>query len=108
MASSEMTATIELLESQAEKVLAEARAKAAEILRQANDEANRILASDLALEGVKTECSAIVEKARREAAKAVDEARSEAERMKARAQGQDGKKTQEIARRIEAAVRGAS
>jgi vacuolar-type H+-ATPase subunit H len=107
MASNEVTSDIASLESQAETVLSEARAKAAEILRAANQEATRILSEPLALDGVKAECAAIVEAAREQSRTSVRESAKEADHLKARTRGEGAKTFQTLVRKIESAVRGA-
>jgi vacuolar-type H+-ATPase subunit H len=63
----EITNSVEALEVEAEKILAEARNKASEILLEAKEEATKILSSQLPLDEVKTEYDKIVSKARAEA-----------------------------------------
>jgi vacuolar-type H+-ATPase subunit H len=63
----EITSSVEALEVEAEKILAEAKTRANEILLEAKEEAKKILSSQLPLDEVKTECDKIVNKARAEA-----------------------------------------
>ncbi len=106
MASNELVSSIQSLESQSEAIIAGARAQAAEILREANQEAARILAEQPSLDRVKGECTAIVEKARLQARKAVDESTTEAGLVRSRAQREGGKAFQMMVQRIEGIVRG--
>jgi vacuolar-type H+-ATPase subunit H len=107
MASTEVTSDIASLESQAETVLAEARAKAAETLRTANQEAARILSAPLRLEGVEAECAAIVDAALEQSRGAVDKAEKEAELLKTSVRGEGAKTLQALVKKIESMVRGA-
>jgi vacuolar-type H+-ATPase subunit H len=107
MASNEMTSDIASLESKADAVLAEARAKAAEQLRAANQNAARILSEPLALDGVKAECAAIVDAARKQSGATVKESAREAERLRARVKGEGAKAFQALVHKIETMVRGA-
>ncbi len=107
MAPNEVTSDIASLESRAEKVLAEARATAAEMLRSAGTEATRIISEPLALDGVKAECAAIVEAARERSRTSVKESAKEADRLRARVKGEGAKAFQVIVRKIESMVRGA-
>lgn len=63
----EITRSVEALETEAEKILAEAKTRAGEIVLQAREEAKRILSSHLPLDEVKVECDKIVSQARAEA-----------------------------------------
>jgi F0F1-type ATP synthase membrane subunit b/b' len=107
MASYELKNGIESLESQAEAVLAEARTKATEMLRTANQEAARILSAPLRLEGVEAECAAIVDAALEQSRVAVDKAEKEAELLKASVRGEGAKTLQALVKKIESMVRGA-
>jgi vacuolar-type H+-ATPase subunit H len=107
MASNQTTSDIASLESKAETVLAEARTKAAELLRSANQEAARILAEPLAPKGVKDECAAIVEDAREQSHRVDQESAKEADRLRARVKGEGAKAFQAIVQKIEKMVRGA-
>jgi vacuolar-type H+-ATPase subunit H len=107
MASKEVTSDIASLETQAETILAEAREKAAEILRAANRDAAGIAAEQLPLDGVKRECAVIIEKAKEQARTAVQQSAREADLLKTRARSERGKAFQAIVRTIESMVRGA-
>jgi len=107
MASKEVTSDIASLESQAETVLAEARAKASELLRSANQEASRILSAPLRLAGVEAECAAIVDAALEQSRAAVEKAEKEAELLKAGVRGKGAKTFQVLVKKIEGMVRGA-
>ncbi len=106
MASNEIAGDIQSLETKAESILTEARAKAAEMLRQANLEAAKIMADRPSMDSVKAECAAIVEKARAEAGAAIERAKKEAERVRSRFQAGNAKAFQNIAKKIEGIVRG--
>jgi len=107
MASNEVTSDIVSLESRAQTVLAEARAKAAEMLRAANQEATRILSEPLALKGVEAECAAIVDAAREKSRAVVHEAEKEADLLKARIRGKGAEAFKALVQKIESTVRGA-
>lgn len=107
MASKEMTSDIASLESEAETVLAEARAKASELLRAAAQEAARIQSAPLRLAGVEAECAAIVDAALEQSRAAVEKAEKEAELLKAGARGKGAKTFQALVKKIEGMVRGA-
>jgi len=82
--SAEKTASgIEAIEVEAERILKEARNRASEILLKANEEANRISSSGLALAEARAECEKIVVKARQEADQKVEEARIKASELRA-------------------------
>jgi len=63
----EIINSVEALEVEAEKILAEAKTRASEILLEAREEAKKIVASQLPLDEIKTECDRIVSKAKAEA-----------------------------------------
>lgn len=63
----EITSNVEALEAEAEKILAEAKTRASEIVLQAKEEARKMLSSQLPLDEVNTECEQIVSKAKAEA-----------------------------------------
>jgi vacuolar-type H+-ATPase subunit H len=107
MASKEVTSDIASLESKAETVLVEARAKAAELLRSASQEAARILAEPLALEGVKAECAGIVEAAREQSRRAEQDSTKEADRLRVRVKAEGATTFQTLVHKIEGMVRGA-
>ena len=107
MSSNEVTSDIAALESQAETILAEARAKAAELLRSANQEATRILSAPLRLAGVEAECAAIVDAALEQSRAALDEAEKQAALLKSRVRGAGAKVFKALVQKIEGMVRGA-
>ena len=78
MAAEEMASSVEAIEIEAEKILEEARSRANEILRKANEEAGKILSAKMPLDEVKTECEQIINKARQEANKEVEESKRKA------------------------------
>lgn len=78
----EILDTIEQIEEKAKKVLADARVKAAEIIRKSRDEISSIQAEELPLDDVKRECNKIAADAEAEAEKVVDEAAKRAAAIK--------------------------
>ncbi len=94
--SQEVTGGLESLEAQAEKILSDARNRANEILRRANEEASRIAAARLSPEDVKAECDGIIRKATEEANRQVENSRQEAAKIKAAARAH----IEVVARRI--------
>ena len=78
MAKKEMTSSVETIEVEAEKILDEARSKASDILRKANDEAGKILSTKVLLDEVKAECEQIIHKAKEEASKDIKESKKKA------------------------------
>ncbi len=106
MASTDLGDGIASLEAKAEAVLAEARARAADIIREANDQASRILADQLSIDAVKAECAALVEQAAGRARRADEESAREGERIRARARRDGGRALEAIVDRIEGMVRG--
>jgi vacuolar-type H+-ATPase subunit H len=103
MSTEEMTSNIETIEIEAERILEEARSKANEILLKANEEANKILSSDLPMDEVKAECQKIIHKAREEADKKIEDSRKEASEIKTGT----GKKVDKITERIVSNITGA-
>jgi len=81
---------IEGIEAEAERILKEARDRASEILRRANEEANRISSSGLALEEAKDVSRGIVEEAREEADRTIELARVKASEIRAGVEGKMG------------------
>ncbi len=106
MASNELAGDIQSLESRAESILAEARARASELLRDANLEAAKIMAERPSLGSVKAECAAIVEKARADAEAMLARAKKDAEKIATRARSDGGKALKDITGRIVSTVRG--
>ena len=74
-----VTSNIENLEIEAEKSLDAARAKANEILAEANKKSQDILSSPLSFDDVKAEAQKLIEKAQHEAEEEVDKAKKQAE-----------------------------
>ncbi len=103
MSTEEMTSNIETIEIEAERILEEARNRANEILLKANEEANKILSSDLPMDEVKAECQKIIHKAREEADKKIEDSRKEASEIKTGT----GKKVDKITERIVSNITGA-
>jgi F0F1-type ATP synthase membrane subunit b/b' len=100
----EITNSVEALEVEAEKLLAEAKTRANEILLKAKEEARKMLSSQLPLDGVKTECDEIVSKAKAEADKKIKDSEKQAAKISINAD----KKTKEITALVVSIVRGKS
>lgn len=98
----EITNSVEALEGEAEKVLAQAKASASEILIEAKEEAKKILSSQLPLDQVKTECDKIVSKARAEADRKIKDSEKQAAEISSHAD----KNTKELTELVVNIVRG--
>ena len=61
--SKEIASSVEAIESEAERILEEARVRANEILLEAKEETRRILSAELPMDEVKTERDKIIHKA---------------------------------------------
>jgi len=96
MSAEEISSGVEIIETEAEKILEAARSRANEILVKAREEVAKTLASELPMDEVETECQQIVAKAREEADKRVEESRKKALEIRADA----SKKVDKIAQRI--------
>lgn len=107
MASKTVTSDIASLETQAASILADARAKAADLLRAANQEASGIGAAPSKPAGVEAECAALVDAARQKSRAAVEASAKDAERLRAKVRGEGAKAFQALVRKIEGMVRGA-
>jgi len=70
--------SVEDIESEAERILEEARTRANEILLKAKEEAKEILSSQLPMDEVKTECQEIIHNAKVEADKKSKDAANKA------------------------------
>ena len=103
MSAEEMTSSVETIEVEAERILEEARNRASEIFLKANEEANKILSSELPMDEVKAECQKIIHKAREEADKKVEEAKKKASEIKTEV----GKKVDKITEHIVSNITGA-
>ena len=103
MSTEEMTSNIETIEIEAERILEEARNRASEILLKANEEASKILSSELPMDEVKAECQKIIHKAREEADKKVEDSRKKASGIKT----EIGNKVDKITERIVNNITGA-
>ena len=106
MSAEEMTSSVETIEAEAERILEEARNTANEILLKANEEANKILSSELPVDEVKAECQEIVGKAREEADKKVEDSRQKATEIKAAIGNKVDKVTERIVNNITGAELG--
>jgi len=100
----EITSSVEALEVEAEKILAEAKTRASEIVLEAKEEAKKMLSSQLPLDDVKTECEKIVGKARAEADKKIKDSGERAAEININAD----KKVKEITELVVNIVRGKS
>jgi len=96
MSTEEVTTTVGTIESEAEKLLEQAGARAAEILLKAKEEASKMLSSELPMEEIKAECEKLIRKAQEEASQKTMNAEKKAAKIKANAE----KKVEEIAKRI--------
>jgi F0F1-type ATP synthase membrane subunit b/b' len=76
------------------------------MLREANEEAERILSSSPSLDDAKAECEAILADARARAEKTAEESRRQADRIRDRAKNRDREKVDRIVREATAIVRG--
>ena len=102
MSAEEMTSSVETIEVEAERILEEARNRASEILLKANEEANKILSSDLPMDEVKAECQKIIHKAREEAGKRAEDSKNKASGIKT----EIGKKVDTITKHIVSNITG--
>ena len=73
------------IESEAKRILEEARTGAAEILRNAHEQAEAIAAGDLPLDEVGAECAALIRNAREQAERTVKDAENTARALSATA-----------------------
>ena len=96
MSAEEMTSSVEAIEVEAERILKEAKNRANAILVKANEEANKILSSELPMDEIKAECQKIIHKAREEADKKVEDSRKKASEIKP----EIGNKVDKITERI--------
>ncbi len=103
MPAEEMTSSVETIEVEAEKILEEARSKANGILLKANEEANKILSSELPMDEVDAECQRIIHKAREEADKKIEDSRKKAAEIRT----EIGNKVDKITKRIVSNITGA-
>lgn len=98
----EITSNVEALEAEAEKILAEAKTRASEIVLQAKEEARKMLSSQLPLDEVKTKCEQIVSKANAEADRRIKESEKSAAEITINAD----KKVKELTGLVVSIVRG--
>jgi cell division septum initiation protein DivIVA len=73
---------VESIEAEAEMILDSARIRANEILLKANEEADKIISSGLALNEVHKECEQVVNQAKQEVDRKIEESRIKAAEMK--------------------------
>ena len=83
--SKEIASSVEAIESEAERILEEARVRANEILLEAREETRRILSAELPMDEVKTECDKIVRKARIESDEKIKASEKKASEVSANA-----------------------
>lgn len=100
----EITSSVEAIEVEAEKVLADARTRANEILLQAREEAKKILAAQLDMDEVKAFSEKFVSRAQTEAGKKIEDAEKQADEISATAD----KKVKEITKLVTDIVIGGS
>jgi vacuolar-type H+-ATPase subunit H len=100
----QMTSSVEALEAKAEKILAEAKTRAGDIVLEAKEEAKKMLSSQLPLDEVKTESEKIVNKAQAEADTKIKDAEKSAAEIKASAD----KRVKEITELVVNIVKGKS
>jgi len=100
----EITSSVEALEVEAEKILAEAKTRASEIVLEAKEKVKKMLSSQLPLDEVKTECEKIISKARAEADKKIKDSEKRAAEININAD----KKVKEITELVVNIVRGKS
>ena len=77
-----ISVSIEAVESEADKILDEARVKANDILLKAREEANKIVNSSLSLTEVEAEKENIIRAARDEASRKLEKSKVESSRIK--------------------------
>jgi vacuolar-type H+-ATPase subunit H len=99
-----ITSNVEALEAEAEKILAEAKTRASEIVLQAKEEARKMLSSQLPLDEVKTESEQIVSKAKAEAGRRIKESEKSAAEIAVNAD----KKVKELTELVVNIVKGKS
>jgi len=100
----EITSSVEAIEVEAEKVLADARTRANEILLQAREEAKKTLAAQLDMDEVKAFSEKFVSRAQTEAGKKIEDAEKQADEISATAD----KKVKEITKLVTDIVIGGS
>jgi len=82
---SDITGGVQAMETEAARVLDEAKAKASDILQNARNESRKLASADLPLDDVKSECIKIVEEAKLKAAAETKEAGENATKIRANA-----------------------
>jgi vacuolar-type H+-ATPase subunit H len=100
----EIITNVEALDAETERILAEAKTRASEIILEARAEANKILSSPLPLDAIRTERDTIVSKARAEADRKIRDSEQRAAEIRASAD----KRVKEITERVVNIVRGQS
>jgi cell division septum initiation protein DivIVA len=84
---SDITGSVQAMEEEATRVIEEAKAKAADILQKAREEARKMSSAELPLDDVKAECEKIVKDARQTAEAEMKEADKAAAAIKSGASG---------------------
>ena len=84
------------IEAQSQKLLDDARAKAAEIILKSKEEIGKIQSESLPVDDVKRDCEKIVSEAEKESEKIIDEAKKKADEIK----NAVAKKIDKIAERV--------
>ncbi len=103
MCAKEMTSNVENIETEAERILGEARSRANETFLKANEESSKILSSELPMDEVKKECEQIINRAKKEVEKKVEEYRKKASEIKTGS----SKRVEKITERIVSKITGA-
>jgi len=98
----DITGGVQAMETEAARVLDEARAKAGDIVQKAREESRKMADAELPLDDVKAECAGIVEEASRKAEHEVKEAEKRAADIKSSA----GKKADQYAKMMVSIVIG--
>ncbi|MBN1856820.1 MAG: hypothetical protein JW846_07705 [Dehalococcoidia bacterium] len=84
---SDITGGVQAMETEAARVLDEAKAKASDILQSARNESKKMSSTELPLDDVKAECVKIVEEANSKAAAETKAAAKQAKDIKSGASG---------------------
>lgn len=99
---SDITGSVQAMETEAARVLEEAKAKASDILQKAREEARSMASAELPLDDVKAEAKKIVSDAEKKAGTDMKQADKEAEEIKSKTAG----KTEEYAKQMVGIVTG--
>ncbi len=99
---SDITGSVQAMETEAARVLDEAKAKASDILQKAREEARSMTSADLPLDDAKAEAERIVKDAKQTADADMKKAEKEAEDIRSKTAG----KTDDYAKQIVTIVTG--